>query len=113
MQRSDSKTTLTINVADVKAGEYELILESYNALSIAQNALKTDKILIKVLEPVLPVFERDLEPLILKLGKDSTWTLPNIVDGTYPLAEIVFQSDKRIDSYIRINRTDREVTFNG
>ena len=62
MQHSDSKTTITISVADVKAGNYELILESYNALSIAQNALKTDKILIQIFEPVLPDFERDLEP---------------------------------------------------
>ena len=62
MQHSDSKTTLTINVAGVKAGDYELVLESFNALSIAQNALKTDSILIQILEPVLPSFENNLEP---------------------------------------------------
>ena len=56
MKRSASKTTVTISVAGVKAGDYELVLESFNALSIAQNALKTDIILIQILEPVLPSY---------------------------------------------------------
>ena len=47
---------------DLESGEYELILESYNALSQAQSTLKTDYIIIKKELIVLPVFENDLQP---------------------------------------------------
>ena len=40
----DGRTQVVIDPSSLDQGEYELVLESYNTLSVAQSALKTDRI---------------------------------------------------------------------
>ena len=61
---------MTTNGTEIEAGTYELIIESYNSLSIAQSALKTDSVIIQIsygepepedqLELIKPSFKEDL-----------------------------------------------------
>ena len=76
-----SQTLVSFNTEDVKPGEYNLILESFDLNSKVKSALKTDLILIKVLN--LPHFTSDLEMQQLTLGVPFEWDLPDIGEGSY------------------------------
>ena len=77
---------MTTNGTKIEAGTYELIIESYNSLSIAQSALKTDSVIIQIsyfepepeeqLELIKPSFKKELVLEVLELGKKTVWTLP-------------------------------------
>ena len=119
-----------INEKGIQPGVYELVIESYDALSRAPNpnALKTDSIIIRIIandseptEPIeptettviLPSFKDDLPLQVIEIGKFSSWTLPDIVEGTYPLARIDFSADHQLASYLIFEPTSLTITFEG
>ena len=92
-------------------GEYNLILESYNTLSIAQSALKTD--LIRIVISASTYFTDEPANQALTLGKAQSWALPEIHEGTNPITKIEFKSTSRIASTLTFNEKARTVSFNG
>ena len=69
------------------SGVYTLTLESFNTLSIAQSALKTDTITITVTS-VPPSFQSDPETVSVTAGIDTNWSLPVVIEGSYSLQAI-------------------------
>ena len=92
-------------------GEYDLILESYNTLSIAQSALKTDRIRITI--SASTYFAEEPANQALTLGKAQSWILPEIYEGANPITKIEFTASSRIASSLTFNEEAREVSFNG
>ena len=92
-------------------GEYNLILESYNTLSIAQSALKTD--LIRIVISASTYFTDEPANQALTLGKAQSWALPEIHEGANPITKIEFKSTSRIASTLTFNEKARTVSFNG
>ena len=70
-----------IDTVDQAAGDYKLTLESFNTLSIAQSALKTDTIFLKIVNDAYPSFLEELQSLVLSQGVDQTYILPEINPG--------------------------------
>ena len=50
LTEKDGKTQVSIDTQGVSVGDYDLILESFNVLSIQKSTLKADTIRISVLE---------------------------------------------------------------
>ena len=88
-----------------------LELESYRPDT--DDVVQTDSIEVNIVEPevILPRFEDELELKELKIDELSTWVLPNIVEGSFPLAEIKFYPPSEIASFISLDLEDRKVTF--
>ena len=82
-----SQTLVRINAEHIQPGEYSLVLESFDLNSSVKSALKTDLIVIKVLN--LPHFTSDLEMQQLTLGVPFEWDLPDIEEGSYTLSEVI------------------------
>ena len=85
-ENTDS-TNVHIDTIGVESGQYNLVLESFNTLSIAQSALKTDRITITVNGK--PSFVSKLQNQIVDAGHGATWTLPAIDEGTSALKSIL------------------------
>ena len=92
-------------------GEYDLILESYNTLSIAQSALKTDRIRIVIAASTHFVGEPATQAAIN--GIANSWALPEIHEGAEPIRKIEFKASSRIASSLKFNEKARTVSFNG
>ena len=76
IERTDS-SDVYINTNGQEAGTYTLTLESFNALSIAKSALKTDTITITI-TVVAPSFLQDLGTVFLVKGVAFNIPLPEI-----------------------------------
>ena len=90
-EEQNSETIVTIDATGVEEGDaYDLTLESFNTLSTAKSALKTDLIKLTVYSAASsePGFSSALTTQILYAGQASEWSLPAIVEGSYPLARI-------------------------
>ena len=90
-------TEVKVDAKGLAAGdEFLLTLESFNSLSIAQSALKTDYITIKVLPAAAPVLSQLPQMQFLTASEPSSWTLPEIKLGTYELDRIEFKASANI-----------------
>ena len=67
---------MQIDTTGIEPGEYDLILESYNTLSIAKSALKTDTMTIFVKESEPPTFAEEITLTPVEAGSGTTWSLP-------------------------------------
>ena len=66
---------------------FEVIFESYNSLSIAQSALKTDTMLVNVIfDPIR--FRTSLPKFYVTDGNESYVQLPEIIPGSYDLENV-------------------------
>ena len=90
-----------------------MVLESFNTLSLAKSALKTDKLLIIVTQKSPPSFSEELTPQILTAGQASSWSLPAIQTSSYPLTRIDFQANLDIESALSFDSEALEVSFSG
>ena len=116
-------TIVKIDATEQKGGVYDLTLESYNTLSAVKSALKTDQIKITVIKEAIPIsipnpfsmpsFREPLGVQVLTVGTASKWTLPTIIEGTYPLAQLVFTAHTKINKSIKFDKETLEVSFNG
>ena len=139
--RDSSQSVLTLDTSSLAEGTHELVIESYDANSSVKSALKTDKILIIVPqtennepetesnkpetetnEPeILPEIEQEvgtelsfknyLQKQVIRLGKPLSWTLPEIIEGSYPLKTIDFDVDYRIAPNLSLDQASRTFTF--
>ena len=72
-------------------GVYTIHIESFDANSNVQSTLKTDIIEITV-EVLLPQFASELSDEEITAGVASSWALPSIVEGSYPLDQVSIAS---------------------
>ena len=80
LNRFETLTRLEINVEDVEAGQYDLLLESFDALGGVYSALKTDYIsIIKLEDAIPPSFEDELENWVIESIDEASWSLPDVV----------------------------------
>ena len=107
-EQSDS-TDVIIDTTGVSAGEYTLMLESFNTLSIAKSALKKDTITITVTAP--PSFTETLTSEVVTAGTATSWTLPEIDDGYYELSNVQVVPPVSLDSYITYDSATRQISF--
>ena len=68
---------MQIETDQIDAGEYEIIIESFNTLSLAQSALKTDTIYLTIAKTLL-TFSEELSLEYLSAIEPGQWTLPEI-----------------------------------
>ena len=61
----------------------------------------------------MPSFIDELPLQVVEIGEFSSWTLPDIVKGTYPLARIDFSADHQLSSVLSFEPTTLTVTFEG
>ena len=82
---NDSTMLMWIIAADrTKTPEtFDLVIESYNANSVAQSALKTDTVQVTILEAIAPKFVDQLPKFEFFAGYPAKITLPSINDGTF------------------------------
>lgn len=73
---TSNATDVHIDSTGLTGGQYTLTLESFNTLSVAQSALKTDTIQITIRVP--PSFVEELESQVITVGVSATWPLPEI-----------------------------------
>ena len=105
---------MKVDAKGLAAGdEFLLTLESFNSLSIAQSALKTDYITIKVLPAAAPVLSQLPQMQFLTASEPSSWTLPEIKLGTYELDRIEFKASANIAPALTFDQPSLQVKFNG
>ena len=107
-EQSDS-TDVVINTTGVDPGEYSLTLESFNTLSLAQSALKTDSMTITVVGT--PSFVQNPENKSIEAGSGALWVLPAIDEGSESLKEIKVQPDDALYPYITFDSDSRAIIF--
>ena len=108
LTEQSGSTDVIIDTTGVAAGDYTLTLESFNTLSLAKSALKTDTMTISVL--VQPSFAETLSLEVVTAGTAATWKLPEIVDGDY-LANVQVVPPSSLDSYITYDSATRQISF--
>ena len=105
---------MIINTEGVAAGNYTLVLESYNILSSVRSALKKDTIEITVVEPppiVPPSFMTELKGQVVTAGTESSWYLPEIDEGSLALLEVVVEPGESVAPYITYEDSARKIVF--
>ena len=89
VKRYGVKTLIYIENQIAEAGEFQLVLESYDATSTVQSALKTDTInLIIQFGDAAPTFSEDLEDQPMYLGVVSSFQLPSVNVGGRRLRDL-------------------------
>ena len=89
---------LFFDTFSTKVGVYNLILESFDELSLEKLTLRTDVIQITVISATsLCTFAEPLQPEVVWFGKARSWDLPLIESGSVPLKEITIVADSLID----------------
>ena len=68
---------------------------------------------IEPVEPVPPTFAEELQPNLLKIGEDSLWVLPEIIDGSATLADVLVDPDFRLSDFIDYDAQTNSVSFSG
>ena len=101
-----------INTDEQQAGEYTLTLESFNSLSTAQSALKTDTITITISSRA-PSFAEEPGIIVLTKGSPESVTLPEVVEGSNPMAEIRFIAGQDIASRVTFDEASRVISYSG
>ena len=103
-------TEVHISTTGVEPGQYELALESFNLNSAAQSTLMTDRFTITI--NATPSFVSELEDQSIYLSSGGSWVLPEIVEGSDPLAEIkVEPSGDALADYITFDPVRRAIDF--
>ena len=102
---------MIIDATELSTGVYTLTFESFDKNSIAKSALKTETIEITIEESKLPEFTSDLVYETITVGKVSSWELPLIKEGSYPLQSIVV--DSKYPQIITYNENDNTVSYSG
>ena len=92
-------------------GEYRLILESFNVLSVAKTALRTDKIMIRIVGQAYPSFLEELNSLVFTQGVDQTYRLPEIDPGDSALANVKVKPNSALYRFISYNRQRKEIKY--
>ena len=59
------------------------------------------------------VFKEKLSPQVHEMGKLATWALPEITEGTYPVARIDVLPDTQVIQFLEFNQASQTFTFNG
>ena len=87
-------TEVTIDSSGVAPGVYTIYIASFDANSNVQSTLKTDMIEVIVGGEVilLPQFVSELSDEEITVGVASSWALPSIVEGSYPLEQLSIAS---------------------
>ena len=80
------------------------------------NLLSTDSIEITIVEPeagvvLLPSFTQDLNDVMIRAGVAQSWELPAILEGDYPLLEVLIES--QYSDAIIYNSKSNEIEFDG
>ena len=101
-----------IDCTGVAVGDYDLHLESFDALSDGQATLKTDLIKVSVSPLKYLEFANDPESQSLLATESRSWVLPEIAEGGYPLQEIILVPDESLAPYITFDELTRTVFFN-
>ena len=91
-----------INPTALEAREYEITLESYDALSLVGSTLKTDKIVIKINE-IPPILNSQLEIVDLTPDKPSEWKLPEINPGTHDIVSVKVTMPKSLTNVLEFD----------
>ena len=104
-------TGVVIDTNGVLPGEYNIVLESFNTLSIAKSTLKTETIKLTVLE-ALPIFSEDLPVQALTIGVAKVWELPSIESPT-PLKEERIEPALLIEDQTSFNVDTQTFSFSG
>ena len=109
-------TKVIIDTNGISAGDYTLVLESYDLKSngAVPPTLKTDTISIIVEEPLNPLyFTEDLETEYLVADQPSKWTLPPIETGLLRLQEVRIDADPLISDQISFDFLSSTISFSG
>ena len=107
-----SQSMVRIDCTGVAVGDYDLHLESFDALSDGQATLKTDLIKVSVSPLKYLEFANDPESQSLLATESRSWVLPEIAEGGYPLQEIILVPDESLAPYITFDELTRTVFFN-
>ena len=100
--------------AALEADEYEITIESYDALSPVGSTLKTDKIVIKIEERVIaPSLSQQLEIVELTPDEPKEWTLPEIDLGTYGLVSVKVTMPSSLTNVLKFDEDTQTFTFEG
>ena len=83
-------TAVSIDSYGVAPGVYTIYIESFDANSNVKSTLKTD--MIEVTLELLPQFASELSWEEITAGVASSWALPSIVEGSYPLQQVSISS---------------------
>ena len=83
-------TEVSIDPQGVAPGVYTIYIESFDASSNVKSSLKTDMIVVTL--EVLPKFGSELGEEEITVGVTSSWELPSIVEGSYPLQQLSISS---------------------
>ena len=106
-EKSDADEVV-IDTTGQAIGEYTLILESYNTLSVAKSALKTDTIAITIRDTEPPSFTSELvKTQVAFVGESAKWTVPEVVPGDLAFAEIIIEPDQLLSPYITYDELSR------
>ena len=89
-----------------------MILESFNSLSIAQSALKTDKITFHISQVIMPSLKNEIDKQVLSVGQISSWTIPDAIEGSNPITLIDFEADREIAKFLEFDERSLTFTFN-
>lgn len=96
----------------MEAGDYEIILESFDAASSVRSALKTDKITVKVI-PIAPGLSIEPELVVLSPEEPSKWQLPPTNPGSFELAAVTVTIPASLTSVVRFDQDSQTFTFDG
>lgn len=105
-------TEIQIDATFAAAGEYEIILESFDAASSVKSALKTDKVTVKV-TPIAPSMSSEPELVVLSPEESSEWSLPTINPGSYGPATVLVTIPATLSSVITFDQDSKTFTFDG
>ena len=86
----------------LEAGEYEIMLESYDSSSPVGSTLKTDKIVVKI-EASPPSFDSPLDIVILTPGEPKDWQLPEIDAVSHELVSVKVKMPSSLANFLEFD----------
>ena len=104
---------ILIDATAQAAGEYKLVLESYDAASPVGSALQTDEIVVVIVGFVAPSLSAEPEVVVLSPKKPSKWMLPTIDSGSSGLASEQVTMPASLASVTTYDENSRTFTFQG
>ena len=108
---------MVIDTTSLEAGgEHTLVLQSFDQASNGvESTLKTDTIIIVILEPEEPraTFTQSLETVSITSGTETEWTLPDIDAGKGTLTEVRLDADPLVSQYLKYKSVTNSVIYDG
>ena len=100
LKELSGETQVLIDAAELEEGEYELILESFNTLSLTKSALKIDTVQISVMPEQEVIKVHELKRKVLTPRTPETWNLRNFIPNILSLTLVEFKIKTNLEAAI-------------